>query len=100
MVPTAPAICSGSLPVTGHGRDMSLFAFVFGGIPEGFFGIVLFIFCSVWATRRVIDNTQGAAVPAWLAFIWLVPCLGGILALVAVKKKPAETLQIDPPKSE
>jgi len=54
----------------------------------------------VWATRRVIDNSQGAAVPAWLAFIWLVPCLGGILALVAVKKKPAELFQIDPPKSE
>lgn len=74
--------------------------FIFGGIPEGFFGIFLFILCSVMATRRVIANLDGAAVPAWLAFIWLAPCLGGILALIAVKKKPAETMRIDLPKSE
>lgn len=77
-----------------------LLGFIFGGIPEGFLGLLLFLVCSVLATRRVIDRLEGAAVPAWLAFIWLVPCLGGILALVAVKKKPADLIQIEPPKSE
>ncbi|RFC43111.1 MAG: hypothetical protein DVB23_002788 [Verrucomicrobia bacterium] len=79
---------------------MPLFGFIFGGIPETFFGMVLYILCCVLATRRVIDNLDGVAVPAWLAFIWLVPCLGGILALVAVRKKPTEPSRIDPSKSD
>jgi len=73
---------------------MTLLGIIFGGIPEGIFGLFLFLWASIWATRRVVSNLEGAAVPAWLALIWLVPCLGGILALVAVKKKPPVTIRV------
>lgn len=62
-------------------------AFIFGGVPEG----ILFLFYvagNVWASARAINHTQGAATPVWLAFIWLVPCIGGILALVAIRRPP------------
>ncbi len=73
---------------------MTLLGFIFGGIPEGI-GLVLYILGSIWATRRVITSLEGAAVPAWLAFVWIVPCLGAFLALIAVKRVPAVTLRID-----
>jgi hypothetical protein len=74
---------------------MTLLGFIFGGIPEGILGLFLFLWASIWATRKVIANLEGAAVPAWLAFIWLVPCLGAVLALVAVKKKPPVTIRVE-----
>ncbi|MEM0968953.1 MAG: hypothetical protein AAF191_00100 [Verrucomicrobiota bacterium] len=56
-------------------------------IPLGFLGIVLYVFSSIWATRRTITYTSGAATPIWLVVIWLVaPCFGSIAALIAIKK--------------
>jgi len=65
-----------------------------------FWGILLQVIGGIIATRRVVASLEGAAVPAWLAFIWLSPCIGIILALVYVKKKPPTSIQIDPAKSE
>ena len=63
-------------------------AFIFGGIPEFFLGGFLYVIVSILATIKVLQEAKGAAVPVWLALIWLVPCLGGILALIAVKRAP------------
>jgi hypothetical protein len=43
---------------------------------------------AVWASARAINYTEGAATPVWLAFIWLMPCLGPVLALIAIRKAP------------
>ncbi len=61
--------------------------FIFGGIPEGF-AFILWLIVNILATMKTIQSTEGTAVPVWLAFIWLVPCLGGVLALVAIKRPP------------
>jgi len=63
-------------------------AFIFGGIPEFFLGGFLYIVVSILASIKVVQETKGSATPVWLAFIWLAPCLGGILALIAVKRTP------------
>ena len=57
------------------------------GIPEGIFGIAWFI-VTLLAIIKVIQETKDAATPLWLAFVIFVPCIGGILALVAVKRAP------------
>lgn len=61
--------------------------FVFGGIPEGI-TFILWLIVNILATMKTIQSTEGTAVPVWLAFIWLVPCLGGLLALIAIKRAP------------
>ncbi len=61
-------------------------AFIFGGVPEGI-GLIFYIWGSIWATKRVIGNLEGTPVPVWLALIWLIPCFGAIMALIAVKRK-------------
>jgi len=60
--------------------------FIFGGVPEGIF-FILYLVGSIWATSRAINYTRGPAMPIWLAFIWLVPCLGAFLALLAIKRE-------------
>ncbi len=72
-----------------------LFGFIFGGVPEGI-GLVLYLWVNIWATLRTVNFTQGAATPAWLALIWLVPCLGGVLALIGVKKRPLDAPPSNP----
>jgi hypothetical protein len=63
-------------------------ALLFEGILGSAFGIVLYLAGSIWASARAIHYTQGTATPVWLAFIWLVPCIGSILALIAIRKTP------------
>ena len=48
---------------------------------------IAWIIVSIFATLKTVRHTEGAATPLWLALIWLVPCLGGILALLFVKAK-------------
>ncbi len=65
--------------------------FIFGGIPEGIVGFVLWLFVSIMATRKAVRFTDGAATPVWLALIWLVPCFGGILALIGIRRTNIST---------
>lgn len=59
--------------------------FIFEGL--GFF-VIPHLVGAIWASGRAIKYTSGAATPVWLAFIWLVPCIGPILALFAIPKHP------------
>lgn len=80
---------------------MTLLGFIFGGIPEGFLGL-LWLVANLLATRRVITHLKALPMFGWLVVIWGVPCLGGLIALVAVRKQPPSTIEIDariePPK--
>lgn len=69
-----------------------LLAIIFGGVFESMLGILFYIVGSVWASARAINHTQGAATPLWLALIWLVPCIGAVLALIAIRKTPLPPL--------
>jgi hypothetical protein len=62
-------------------------AFFLGGLEIPLILFPLSLFGAFWATSRAIKYTEGAATPVWLAFIWLVPCLGACLALFAISKQ-------------
>jgi hypothetical protein len=78
---------------------MTLLGFIFGGIPEGFLGLCWLV-VNLVATRRVLTHLKAVPMFVWLAVIWGIPCLGGVVALFGVRKQPPTTIQIDPPKSE
>lgn len=68
---------------------VSMLAFVdFGLLTIPGFLAIPHLAGAVWASARAINYTEGAATPVWLAFIWLMPCLGPILALIAIRKTP------------
>jgi len=51
------------------------------------FGLPFTILC-VWATTRVTRRLSGSQATFWLFFIWIVPVLGPIFALIATRKAP------------
>ncbi|CAN5605091.1 hypothetical protein BH09VER1_BH09VER1_21070 [soil metagenome] len=48
-------------------------------------GLPFTILC-IWATRRVTQRLTGKHAAFWLLFIWIVPILGPIFALIATRK--------------
>ena len=61
--------------------------FFLGGLEVPLFlGIILFIL-GVFASIRVVRQTEGAALPLWLVVIWFIPIFGAILTLYALRIK-------------
>ena len=68
-----------------------ILGFIFFGL-EGI-PLIAGLALAVGSSIRVCKQAKGAAIPLWLVFIWLVPFLGAIVALIVVKRPPpiAET---------
>tara|TARA_R110002096_G_scaffold435701_2_gene662184 strand:+ start:4407 stop:4655 length:249 start_codon:yes stop_codon:yes gene_type:complete len=54
-------------------------------------GTIVWIVAGIFATMKAIRYTSGAATPLWLALIWLVPCLGAILAFIGIRRTDIST---------
>ncbi len=63
---------------------------IFGGVPEGI-AFLLYIVTGIFATMKAVRYTSGAATPVWLALIWLVPCVGAILAFIGIRRTDIST---------
>ncbi|MGC3991285.1 MAG: hypothetical protein QM796_16710 [Chthoniobacteraceae bacterium] len=42
---------------------------------------------AIWATIRVVRLRSGASVPCWLLFVWIIPLIGPLIALLTVRKR-------------
>jgi hypothetical protein len=40
---------------------------------------------AIWATIRITRNRSGAAVLLWLLFVWLIPVVGPVVALIIIR---------------
>lgn len=56
-----------------------------------------FTILCIWATRRVAKRLSGKEAAFWLLFIWVVPFLGPLLALIATRKPAPEKLEEEEP---
>ena len=52
-----------------------------------FIQATLYLVPAIWATIRVVRNRTGAAVPLWLILVWFLPLIGGLLALIIVRRR-------------
>ncbi len=55
-----------------------------------------FTILCIWATKRVTNRLSGKVAAFWLLFIWIVPFLGPILALIATRKPAREEPEDEP----
>ena len=45
---------------------------------------------NIFASLKAIRYTTGAAVPLWVIVIWVIPVIGAITALIAIRRRPIE----------
>lgn len=57
-------------------------------------GLPFTILC-IWATKRVASRLSGKEAAFWLFFIWIVPVLGPIFALIATRQSAQKKSEED-----